>query len=81
MKNELLDLGATIVVTEKELLGKGFSEKVKEWTNGGREPVKLGLNCVGGKSATAIAKVQVHRRIWSLTALCPNNRFSYRQDC
>jgi mitochondrial enoyl-[acyl-carrier protein] reductase / trans-2-enoyl-CoA reductase len=57
LKKELLDTGATVVVTEEELLGKGFGEKVKEWTNGGREPLKLGLNCVGGKSATSIAKV------------------------
>lgn len=57
LKKELEDMGATKVVTEEEAMGKGFSEKVKEWTNGGREPVKLALNCVGGKNATAIAKV------------------------
>lgn len=57
LKQELIDLGATKVVTEEELMGKGFSEQVKEWTNGGREPVKLGMNCVGGKPATALAKL------------------------
>ncbi|KAG0650352.1 Trans-2-enoyl-CoA reductase (NADPH) [Hyphodiscus hymeniophilus] len=56
MKNELLELGATKVVTESELMEKGFSEKVIEWTNGGREQVKVGLNCVGGKPTSALVK-------------------------
>ena len=56
MKNELLELGATKVVTETELMEKGFGDKVKEWTNGGRESVKVGLNCVGGKPTTALVK-------------------------
>jgi trans-2-enoyl-CoA reductase len=56
MKNELLELGATKVVTENELMNKGFSEQVKEWTNGGREKVKVGLNCVGGKPTSALVK-------------------------
>lgn len=54
---ELRDLGATVVVTERELLERGFAARVKEeWTSGGRDPVMLGLNCVGGKSATAVAR-------------------------
>jgi trans-2-enoyl-CoA reductase len=57
LKQELLDLGATKVVTEEELQAKGFSEQVKEWTNGGREQVKLALNCVGGKPGVALAKL------------------------
>ena len=57
LKQELYDLGATKVVTEEELMGRGFSQQVKEWTSGGREPVKLGLNCVGGKQTTALAKL------------------------
>jgi trans-2-enoyl-CoA reductase len=57
MKKELLDLGATKVVTESELMGKGFSDQVKEWTNGGREQVKIGLNCVGGKPTSAMVKL------------------------
>jgi trans-2-enoyl-CoA reductase len=57
MKKELLDLGATKVVTESELMGKGFSDQVKEWTNGGRENVKVGLNCVGGKPTSAMVKL------------------------
>ena len=57
LKQELSDLGATKVVTESELMSKEFTSQVKEWTNGGREPVKLGLNCVGGKPTTALAKL------------------------
>jgi mitochondrial enoyl-[acyl-carrier protein] reductase / trans-2-enoyl-CoA reductase len=57
LKKELEGLGATKVVTEEQLMSKGFKDMIKEWTNGGREPIKLGLNCVGGKNATAIAKV------------------------
>lgn len=56
MKDELLELGATKVVTESELMEKGFSEQVKEWTNGGRDKVKVGLNCVGGKPTQALVK-------------------------
>lgn len=56
MKKELIDLGATKVVTETELMDKGFANQVKEWTNGGREKVKLGLNCVGGKPTSALVK-------------------------
>ncbi|MCJ1313870.1 mitochondrial 2-enoyl thioester reductase [Agyrium rufum] len=58
LKQELLDLGATKVVTEETLLSRAFAhEQMKEWTNGGREKVRLGLNCVGGKPATAMAKI------------------------
>lgn len=57
LKKELLDLGATVVITEAELLSAGFADMVKEFTRQGREPIRLGLNCVGGKSATALAKV------------------------
>ncbi|KAH8816809.1 hypothetical protein F5884DRAFT_235252 [Xylogone sp. PMI_703] len=56
MKDELYALGATKVVTENELMSKGFTEQVKEWTNGGRVPVRLGLNCVGGKPTSALVK-------------------------
>ena len=57
LKKELMEMGATQVVTEEELGSRGFSQQVKEWTNGGREPIKLGLNCVGGSSASNIAKL------------------------
>jgi trans-2-enoyl-CoA reductase len=56
MRNELLELGATKVVTESELMEKGFSDQVKEWTNRGREQIKVGLNCVGGKPTSALVK-------------------------
>jgi trans-2-enoyl-CoA reductase len=56
MKNELLELGATTVATESELMDQGFKEQVKEWTSGGRELVKVGLNCVGGKPTSALMK-------------------------
>lgn len=60
MKDELTALGATHVVTESELMDKGFGEKVKEWTNGGREQIKVGLNCVGGKPTAALVKQLSH---------------------
>jgi trans-2-enoyl-CoA reductase len=60
MKKELLELGATQVVTETELMEKGFSDRVKEWTNGGREQIKVGLNCVGGKPTSALVKCLSH---------------------
>lgn len=58
LKQELLDLGANVVVTEAEFADRSFSTRVKEeFTRMGRDPVMLGLNCVGGKSATNIAKL------------------------
>lgn len=57
LKEELKSLGADVVVTEDEAQSKAFGEQVKEITNGGREKVRLALNCVGGKSATALARV------------------------
>ncbi|KAL8828863.1 MAG: hypothetical protein Q9170_006418 [Blastenia crenularia] len=57
LKKEMQDLGATVVVSDEEVVEKGFGEKVKEWTSGGREPVNLGLNCVGGDAGMAMAKV------------------------
>lgn len=56
LKKELYDLGATAVVTEAELLSKDFKNMVNEFTRQGKEPIRLALNCVGGKSATALAK-------------------------
>jgi len=60
MKKELEELGATKVVTESELMARGFGDQVKEWTNGGREKVKVGLNCVGGKPTGAMVKCLSH---------------------
>lgn len=53
---ELEALGAEKVVTEAEVLDRGFKDQVKEWTRGGREKVRLGLNCVGGRPAVGMAK-------------------------
>jgi len=57
LKKELEDMGADIVVTDEEAMEKTFSKQVKEWTNGGKEQVKLGLNCVGGKIVTSMSRV------------------------
>ncbi|KAL2833671.1 hypothetical protein BDW59DRAFT_63564 [Aspergillus cavernicola] len=57
LKQELKDLGATAVVTEAELVSGEFRNIVKELTRQGKEPIRLALNCVGGKNATALAKV------------------------
>lgn len=57
LRQELLDLGATVVVTEAEFMDRSFTARLKEeFTRMGKDPVMLGLNCVGGKSATAMAK-------------------------
>lgn len=56
LKKELYDLGATHVITEEELMSREIRDKIKEWTRGGREQIKVGLNCVGGKPGTTLAK-------------------------
>lgn len=56
LKEELRSLGADVVVTDKEVESKEIKDKIAEWTNGGREPIRLGLNCVGGKQVNAMAK-------------------------
>ncbi|TQN70378.1 Enoyl-[acyl-carrier-protein] reductase [Colletotrichum shisoi] len=56
LKRELADLGADVVVTEKEFLAREWRDRLAELTRGGRETVGLGLNCVGGRSATAVAR-------------------------
>lgn len=56
MKKDLLELGATKVVTESQLTTRHFISQIKEWTNSGRTPIPLGLNCVGGKATTALTK-------------------------
>ncbi|ROV95394.1 hypothetical protein VMCG_08511 [Cytospora schulzeri] len=57
LKRELTGLGATVVVTEAEFLDRSFTARLREeYTRMGRDPVMLGLNCVGGKSATSMAK-------------------------
>ncbi|ROV87797.1 hypothetical protein VSDG_09581 [Cytospora chrysosperma] len=57
LRRELTALGATVVVTEAEFLDRSFTARLREeFTRMGRDPVMLGLNCVGGKSATSMAK-------------------------
>ncbi|GJN67528.1 mitochondrial 2-enoyl thioester reductase [Purpureocillium lilacinum] len=56
LKQELRDLGADVVVAESEFLSRGWKDQLAEITRKGREQVGLGLNCVGGKSATALAR-------------------------
>ncbi|KAI1358671.1 hypothetical protein F5Y08DRAFT_109837 [Xylaria arbuscula] len=57
LKDELTALGADHVVTEDEFLSRDFKDRVAEWTRGsGSGGIRLGLNCVGGKSAQTIAK-------------------------
>ncbi|KAI1123630.1 hypothetical protein F5Y10DRAFT_47817 [Nemania abortiva] len=57
LRDELTALGADHVVTEEEFLSREFKDRVGEWTRGtGGAGVRLGLNCVGGKSAQTIAK-------------------------
>ena len=57
LKKELEGLGATKVVTDDELMQKDFPGLVKEWRNGGRERLGLGLNCVGGRPLTGLAQL------------------------
>ncbi|KAF2712446.1 enoyl-acyl-carrier-proteinreductase 1 mitochondrial precursor [Pleomassaria siparia CBS 279.74] len=57
LKQELKDLGADVVITDVELQAQGIRDQAKEWTSGGREPIRLALNCVNGKAATAMAKL------------------------
>ncbi|KAK5128348.1 hypothetical protein LTR85_003016 [Meristemomyces frigidus] len=56
LKKDLKSLGADVVVTDEEVESKDFRDKIKELTNGGREPIRLGMNCVGGKLVNSMAK-------------------------
>ncbi|KAM0333514.1 hypothetical protein ACHAQA_002177 [Verticillium albo-atrum] len=56
LRAELEALGADVVVTEEEFLSRAWRDRLADLTRGGREPVGLALNCVGGKSATALAR-------------------------
>lgn len=57
LQEELRVLGATHVVMAGEARAPAFAKQVQEWTNGGQEPVRLGLNCVGGQDADAMARI------------------------
>lgn len=56
LRQELIDLGANEVVTEEQFLSRDWKDRLARMTNGGREQIGLGLNCVAGQSATAIAR-------------------------
>ncbi|KAF2473110.1 NAD(P)-binding protein [Lindgomyces ingoldianus] len=57
LKQNLIDIGADVVITDAELQSQGIKDMAAEWTSGGREPIRLALNCVNGKPATAMAKL------------------------
>ncbi|KAI5843632.1 hypothetical protein BZA05DRAFT_410803 [Tricharina praecox] len=54
LKEELKALGADMVITEEELADRTFRKQMKELTGG--KGLQLGLNCVGGKSATELIR-------------------------
>lgn len=56
LKRDLYDLGADVVVFEADFLSRDWGDRLAEITRNGREKILLGLNCVGGKSATGIAR-------------------------
>lgn len=56
LREELTALGADVVVTESEFLSREWRDQLAEITRQGREKISLGLNCVGGKNATAVAR-------------------------
>lgn len=51
---DLESLGATKVITEDDNTSKDFNKTLEEILNG--QEIKLGLNCVGGPSATGLAR-------------------------
>ncbi|KAF9473358.1 NAD(P)-binding protein [Pholiota conissans] len=55
LKDKLQKLGATHVLTYDELADKSVREQIKSWTGG--KQIRLGLNCVGGKDTTAMARL------------------------
>ncbi|KAJ3556677.1 hypothetical protein NM688_g1894 [Phlebia brevispora] len=54
LKRHLTNLGATQILTYDDLQDKTLREKVKEWTAG--KPIRLMLNCVGGRDTTAMTR-------------------------
>lgn len=48
--------GATEVITEEQNNSRDFGAEVKKWVSASGGEIKLGLNCVGGKSSTAVAR-------------------------
>ncbi|KAI9751253.1 MAG: Delta(24)-sterol C-methyltransferase [Chaenotheca gracillima] len=57
LRSELEALGADVVISDAELQDRSsIKDRMKEWTNGGREHIRLGLNCVGGKPGIEMSK-------------------------
>ncbi|OAQ98167.1 hypothetical protein LLEC1_03580 [Akanthomyces lecanii] len=56
LKLELQQLGADVVVSESQFLSRYWKEQLADITRNGRDSVGLALNCVGGKSATTLAR-------------------------
>lgn len=48
--------GATQVITEEQANSREFNGEVKKWVKETGGEIKLGFNCVGGKSSTAVAR-------------------------
>lgn len=48
--------GATQVITEEQNNSREFGAEVKSWVKQTGGQIKLALNCVGGKSSTAVAR-------------------------
>ena len=55
LRKELQGLGADHVFTYNELADKAFKSKIADITSGA--PLRLGLNCVGGKDTANMAKL------------------------
>ncbi|KAI9331631.1 hypothetical protein BDR26DRAFT_824416 [Obelidium mucronatum] len=55
LKSKLVSMGASLVVTEEEMRNRETNSKILELGNGSGP--SLGFNCVGGKSATNMARV------------------------
>lgn len=57
LKQELYDLGADMVVTDAEAMDRSFAENIRQATSDGTEPIRLGLNCVGGRIVNTMCKI------------------------
>lgn len=57
VKGDLEALGATKIATDDEIKGHQNLRLLDKWTDGGREKVRLGLNCVGAAIATKMATI------------------------
>ncbi|KAM3547877.1 hypothetical protein MY1884_009406 [Beauveria asiatica] len=56
LKHDLHALGADVVVTESQFLSREWKDQLEDITRNGRDSIGLALNCVGGKSATTLAR-------------------------